>query len=158
MDKRKIMREILFRGKRTDNGEWVFGIFIPDALETVRGKRMLKGFIRNYDEDGDVIMYTVDRKSVGQYTGLNDMNGNRIFEGDIVRYNNKIYVMKYIEKYARFAPTNAHTVFMVCAFKQLEIIGNFYDNPELLEERFDMSESFSGVFTECVADSGIKML
>lgn len=81
----------------------------------------------------EVSRIEVDYKTVGQYTGLTDKNNNKIFEGDIVKHKGEIYEIKYFEKYARFAPSNNRTVFMVCAFNCLEVIGNVYDNPELLK-------------------------
>lgn len=117
------MREIFFRGKRVDNGKWVEGNYSIDVSGRVD--------ILPID---NLVFFEVIPETVGQFTGLTDKNGNRIFEGDIVKHEGKIYEMKYLEKYARFAPTNKSTVFMVCAFNHLEVVGNIHDNPELLNK------------------------
>jgi uncharacterized phage protein (TIGR01671 family) len=115
------MKEILFRGKNVEGYEWVYGdcVTIFDS-KRVRGIETTKGIYEIYPD------------TLGQFTGLTDKNGKKIFEGDIVKYENKIYEIKYLEKYARFAPSNEHSVFMVCAFNRLEVVGNIHDEPELL--------------------------
>ena len=92
------MREILFRGKRTDNGEWVYGSLeiSEDGLDCNKNVYYI---IDAYGNGEEVIPETI-----GQYTGLNDKYGNKIFEGDICKGNeysdeNEIFVIKY-GKYA----------------------------------------------------------
>ena len=119
------MREILFRGKRTNNGEWVEGKDIMH--KTVRGKLCLA----NVGED----WVSVEPETFGQYTGLTDKNGKRIFEGDVVRlpelYGNGITVIRFYN--GAFQASDGTWTYNI--YGLMEVIGNIYDNPELFERR-----------------------
>lgn len=123
------MREILFRAKREDNGEWVHGYYVrlPDVAGSVN---MMHIPARNPDECNAT--FYIDPKTLGQFTGLTDKNGTRIFEGDIVEYERKRYSINYLPHYARFSAVKPNTVFCVFAYQRGEVIGNIYDNPELI--------------------------
>lgn len=113
-------REILFRGKRTDNGQWVEGYLSSSKTIGVISS------VGNYDE------CIIDPSKVCQYTGLTDKNGNRIFEGDIVKWDEKEWGCPFFEtvtwNYELFG-IRKHDWKHFC-----EVVGNVHDNPELLGE------------------------
>ena len=141
------MREILFRGKM-DNGEWVYGSFCMDALEQFNGLCGVDGFIRLYDKGkGKMQTYEVDRETVGQYTGMMDKNGKRIFEGDIVAQNWYDYDEPRDDSFGKVVFCEYDCSFSVMDVNkdgfmplgrcgsyhwEVEVIGNIHDNPELL--------------------------
>lgn len=138
------MREIMFRGKM-DDGEWVYGSFCMDAREQFNGLCGVDGFIRLYDKTkGKMQTYEVDRETVGQYTGLNDKYGKRIFEGDIVlglfHYELAAKGVVTFRDGAFGLRWNRGKVREFSAFTSIcnvdyKVIGNIHDNPELLEEK-----------------------
>lgn len=163
------MREILFRGKRKDNGEWVEGYLVGSYLGSF--------WIDNTAISGVAELPLIRPETVGQYTGLQDKNGQRIFEGDIVRYNTfdgfDCYSVVKIGEYTQdgsggeYNGQNCLGVYVeVDSFTcpdwadndptyfskyleqqnltevsaECEIIGNIHDNPELLEGGTDHAE------------------
>lgn len=125
------MREILFRGKRIDNDEWVYGSFCMDVLEQFNGLCGVDGFVRLYDKVlGKMQTYEVDRETVGQYTGLKDKNGKRIFEGDILALRtSRPHVVRFEDGAFVFEDTAISIRFA----NKFEVIGNIHDNPEMLK-------------------------
>lgn len=95
-------REILFRGKRVDNGEWVQGSLIYDEISDTAA---IVTYVNLSGNTGQVIdlseinCYTVIPEMIGQYTGLTDKNGKRIFEGDIIDYENLDGIYTYMVAY-----------------------------------------------------------
>lgn len=127
------MREILFRGKRIDNGEWVYGNLNYGTIEI----KSIKGsyYISDFDVNPwDKKFYPVIPESVGQYTGLTDKNGKKIFEGDII-FDPELkenHIVMFDE--GGFCTEEMFLQFYLCFDEmEVEVIGNIYDNPELLE-------------------------
>ena len=130
------MREILFCGKRIDNGEWVYGNYI---LQNDNDSKRANYLIPYIKPRNCVNMYPVDPDTVGQFTGLTDKNGKRIFEGDIVR-NADGYLFSAQYPFAvKFCDGNfcgdagGFVYISGEEFRYCEVIGSIHDNPELLE-------------------------
>ena len=125
-------REILFRGKRTDNGEWIEG----DLLQIkYYNKPIIERKIMPQTPVSSA--YPVIPETVGQYTGLTDKNGVRIFEGDIVslvKHDGLIYKVVYVPCRYELVNSKGVNCFVLDIYKSenIEVIGNIHDNPELL--------------------------
>lgn len=142
------MREILFRGKRKDNGEWVEGIPIktydteiglnlplrynPKSITLMNTDRVLLCCAMDDSAYFDTEDYPIiDDETIGQYTGLCDKNGTKIFEHDIVRiavcgtYDN--YVISYDKENARFVVGDTGFTFWSYISTKIEVIGNVHD-------------------------------
>lgn len=137
------MREILFRGRRGSNGVWHEGLYV-----TRNGVH----FIQN-DEDGTIKKWWVEPETIGQYTGANDRNGVKIFNGDILR---REFVDPVEEggvdvcyAWVEYRNDNTHgsgfflidpeyggvDILDLINCREFEVVGNIHDNPELLEVR-----------------------
>lgn len=135
------MREILFRGKRIDNGEWVQGDLVHVQIK--------------YDDIsivGVAPFIEVDIATIGQFTGLTDKNGTRVFEGDILKIIHK-YQSPFDDDTKEYTDIDVDVVHFddeglcfsygkspfLCVVDNVtaeyEVIGNIHDNPELLEEK-----------------------
>lgn len=137
------MREILFRGKRIDNGKWHYGsyLFLKDAPSydwtgTEVGSRKDVHFIID-DKDMNL---AVNKETVCQYTGLTDKNGRR-YEGDIFQASDGDYIQRYIItwnedslEWSAECIGDPEGTLPLSEFRvsEIEVIGNIYDNPELI--------------------------
>lgn len=143
------MREILFRGKRTDNGEWVEGylyehkpplrgIVPKDYIPEPNKWYITKTAFADWNMPRQVELNEVDPNTVGQYTGLLDKNGKRIFEGDVLEVNyGKVYVAAKGKVrfdcgcYMLEGVSSALSLYAYVPYS--EVIGNIHDTPKLLE-------------------------
>ena len=132
------MREILFRGKRADNGQWVYGFYAQE----LQGQHYILADEGDFYDGPMLTMVEIIPETVGQYTGLDDKNGVKIFEGDVVRYLNSIESGNGVVKYDNCAflfnwididEIDSLLRYFQCS-KELEVIGNIHDNPEAMGE------------------------
>ena len=141
------MREILFRAKRIDNGEWVEGYYIYHIKRTIcpigdsvkpedeQHVIMQDGF-SDWNMPRNTVVFDIDPENVCQYTGLLDKNGKRIWENDIVRIENSmdegIGNIKFCGGmwYADGKPNNSLYDIVEYDEADVEVIGNIFDNTE----------------------------
>ncbi len=124
----------IWRGKRTDNGEWIEGYYSEFEI----AKKAIPCIIpfsplTNVFPDNGV--YQVNPSTLGECTGLRDRNGKLIFEGDIVTHDKLIFVVEWDSDRATFVIRyfNIVSVFTMLCGWELEVIGNIHDNPKLLK-------------------------
>lgn len=140
------MREILFKAKRKDDGKWVEGYYLRDQYH-IGGKDIIF-----YRKDSDLFtVYTniIDIETLCQFTGLYDKNGDKIWENDIFQYTDEAMVIQkdlieYNETHASFVRLhNAEKLGLQYLWideatcNHGEVIGNIFDNKELLQEESD---------------------
>ena len=141
------MRDIIFKAKRIDNGEWVEGAYFPKTKYPTKKNRT---FIWVWqigkiycDYNCGYSPYEVDKKTICQYTGLTDKNGNKIWENDIVNkvdtnglgyHRERKCKVSFDELGYWLLTTEYGDGYWLGEFdsEQLEVIGNIFDNPELL--------------------------
>lgn len=154
-------REIKFRGKSIDNGLWIYGSYhkhdrvklcIASEEEVIKNKQHIiyRDSMADWNMDVPVMGAEVDSETVGEFTGLKDKNGKEIYEGDVCvipdfypsvyvedgdykeKYEDTTVVIKYADACFYFCDENEMPI---CAvdYKEIEIIGNIYENPELIK-------------------------
>lgn len=144
------MREILFRGKRKDNGKWVEGSYCQKKTAHYEGREVVedvKHLIITSMTDCRYLYAEVDQETVCQYTGLTDRNGRKIFEGDILRFVNYInnnewlcvieflegsFICRYIREDGELGEYNHFTSWHEKV--KWEVISNIFDSPELVNQ------------------------
>ena len=135
------MREVLFRGKRIVNGNWIEGYYSKGFL--FPEEETLRDFIYTFSEESGKWEFDyaiVDLETVGQYTGLCDKNGKKIFEGDILDCGDRITYVSWHEgcgtwdcKFVRYKGKLCSNGIENAEWKyRATVIGNIHDNPEML--------------------------
>ena len=133
MEETGMNREILFKAKRTDNGEWVEGFY----LERYNAFKIKEYFIFYLIKYGWIKKYKIDPDTLCQYTGLTDKNGQKIWENDIIELPGEdgYFVCEWQEDTARFVLNGEGLTVDFDNYwsYEVEVIGNIFDNPDLLE-------------------------
>lgn len=138
------MREILFKAKRIDNGEWVEGYVVRK-----RGLYFIYDIVNS--ESCRQNNYEIDPETVCQFTGLCDKNGRNIWENDIcdrkekypeiVKMNNGDWTLDYSYVFGKeYGYSFCNLGFYATERKCIEAIGNVFDNPELLQEEYERAD------------------
>ena len=142
------MTEILFRGKRADNGEWVYGHLLEQNTPDCHSYIVMSIIAELDNRHIEIMEFDINEvipETVGQFTGLTDKNGKKIFEGDIVNviYTSslgeeftQITTVRYDETECCFYPMRWEEDCVNCDYSteitEIVVISNIHDNPELL--------------------------
>ncbi|EKZ4829384.1 hypothetical protein QO275_001638 [Listeria monocytogenes] len=147
------MREIEFRGKRIDNGEWVYGNLMQfeDSATFIFADERKGASTLTYAHFIINNMHAIDEKTIRQYTVLKDKNGKKIFEGDIVAFSEDDFHVfnSQVEYFSEdgypafdikvpstyYFDSNVFSEVSMSGLYEIEVIGNIHENPELLEEK-----------------------
>ncbi|HEM0436283.1 TPA: hypothetical protein U0T29_001364 [Listeria monocytogenes] len=147
------MREIEFRGKRIDNGEWVYGNLMQfeDSATFIFADERKGASTLTYAHFIINNMHAIDEKTIGQYTVLKDKKGKKIFEGDIVAFSEDDFHVfnSQVEYFSEdgypafdikvpstyYFDSNVFSEVSMSGLYEIEVIGNIHENPELLEEK-----------------------
>ena len=130
------MREIMFRGKRLQGGEWVEGYFLKSDINKKERESGKATLIFTPDCDTFIMVpechnsFMVVSDTVGQYTGMKDKNGKRVFEGDILSLRTG---RPHVVRFEDGAFVLENTAIPVSFANKFEVIGNIHDNPEMLK-------------------------
>lgn len=148
------MREIKFRAKRIDNNKWAYGGLVQADDYCIIDQQNELYVERDYNFRGDTHFFQLsgvmcDETTIGQFTGLKDKSRKEIYEGDIISVNGKYpKLIRYIDEWASYCLANLTD--LDCDLKtsywqqvspcwwtdykrEIKVIGNVYDNPELLK-------------------------
>lgn len=142
------MREILFRGKRVDNGEWVEGYYVKATHHWhehgVHEDWIVGGATQNGGWLSFNNRYAVVAETVGQFTGVIDRTGKKIFEGDIVNSWNSVgdldvecETVEWSELFCSWETGKCKGLYGENTVKHYEVVGNVYDLPNLLKRGDD---------------------
>ena len=138
------IKEVLFKAKRTDNSKWIEGSLIQGVFVRCADNQDIPYILNiddidcDYDNFGDLTdgfgYYEVNPDTICQYTGLVDRNGDKIWENDIVRLDEDLYIVTWEEDDAMFALEDVGIVehFSNVDSKWCEVVGNKFDNSELV--------------------------
>ena len=131
------MREILFRGKRCDNGEWVDGFLLKECNYATCSWNLAIEYKTDRFGKFAYDVAEVVTETVSQFTGLTDKNGKKIFEGDIVEFDGElcyaVYYIIFVDGCFRIAQNGKYSYTLHNLYSSLEVIGNIHDHPELLK-------------------------
>lgn len=136
-----MMREILFRGKDSITKRWVYGALVQQQDDPLKEKAFIISYSNyQFGDFSEAVMHEVDPETVGQYTGFVDKKGKKIFEGDILSiYNSKafLFAVEWNNQYVLKCTTNGvsdNILNVIESPEDVEVVGNIYDNPELIKD------------------------